>query len=48
MSLGLCSDKLPEPSMLSERKEKGREVVNSLSGETPWERAVLSGQGCVL
>lgn len=47
MSPGLCSDKLPEPSKLSERKEKGREV-NSLSGETPWERAVLSGQGCVL
>lgn len=48
MSLGWRSDKLPEPSMLSERKEKRSEVVNSLAGETPWERVMLSGQGSVL
>lgn len=48
MSPGRYSDKLPEPSMLSERKEKRSEVVNSLAGETPWGRAVLSGEGCVL
>lgn len=48
MSPGQCSDKLPEPSMLSERKEKESEVSNSLTGETLQERAVLSEEGCVL